>query len=329
MDTVTYHFDPTYGYSLQQLLTVGTPKEPKEFDSFWQRRYEKALTLDPLPQTKLIDENRLGWQVLDIGYISTDNFPIYGSLLLPVSGVIKRGFIMGHGYGYNGLDESDFQLPFNDAAFLFPSFRGLALSAQLSISADPYWHVLHDIDQRDRYILGGCVEDVWLSVSAMLTLFPKISGHLGYMGISFGGGIGALALAWETRIARGHLNVPSFGHHLLRSRLPSNGSANSVQQYCRTHKKQTLNVLRYYDAAIAAKRIAIPMHCACAVFDPCVAPPGQFSIYNALPGEKHLFVLEAGHHDYPNMSQQTAELLKELNTFFAPLSEITISETKA
>ena len=319
MDANLYNFDPTYGYSLDQLLAVKTPKEPKDFDSFWQKRYQMALAVDPKPHIKIINEDRLGWRVFDLSYTSTDNFPIRGWLLLPASGVIKRGFIVGHGYG--GRDEPDFHLPFKDAALLFPCFRGLALSAQPYISSDPNWHVLHDINQRDRYILGGCVEDVWLAVSAMLALFPSIAGHLGYLGISFGGGIGALALARESRISRGHLNTPTFGQQPLRLRLPTNGSAHSVQQYYRTHKKQTLKVLRYYDAALAAKRITMPMHCACAKFDPCVAPPGQFAIYNALPGKKQLFILDAGHHYYPNQAQQECELINELDTFFAPLSE--------
>jgi len=169
--------------------------------------------------------------------------------------------------------------------------------------------------------LGGCVEDVWLAVSAMLALFPHLVGHLGYLGISFGGGIGALALAWESRISKGHLNMPTFGHQPLRLRLLSNGSIQSVQQYFRTHKKQTLKVLRYYDAALAAKRITTSMHCACAKFDPCVAPPGQFAIYNAIPGKKQLFILDAGHHNYPNQAQQESELINELDAFFEPLSE--------
>ena len=262
MDTSEYGFDPTYGYSLQQLLVVKAPKEPKDFDNFWQTRYQKALTVAPQPQTRILNENKLGWRLFEISYTSTDNFTIRGWLLLPSSGVIKRGFIVGHGYG--GRDEPDFHLSFKDAALLFPCFRGLALSAQPSISSEPYYHVLHNINQVDRYILGGCVEDVWLAVSALLHLFPDTAGHLGYLGVSFSGGIGALALAWEQRIARGHLNTPTFGHHPLRLRLATRGSAHSLQQFYRTHKKQTLKTLRYYDAALAAKRITMPMHCACA-----------------------------------------------------------------
>jgi len=301
------------------LLAVKTPKEPKDFDDFWQKRYQQALTVVPKPQLKIINEDKQGWRVFEISYASTDNFPTRGWLLLPTSGVVKRGFIVGHGYG--GGYEPDYHLPFKDAALLFPCFRGLALSAQPSISSEPYWHVRHNIDQKDRYILGSCVEDVWVAVSALLSLFPNIAGHLGYLGISFGGGIGAMALAWESRISKGHFNVPSFGHHPLRLRLPSNGSADSVQQFYRTHKKMTLKVLRYYDAALAAKRITMPIHCACAKFDPCVAPPGQFAIYNALPGQKQLFVLDAGHHPYANQAQQEYELIHELDAFFSSLSE--------
>jgi cephalosporin-C deacetylase len=319
METIKYDFDPSYGYSLAQLLAVAPPKEPKDFDSFWQQRYQKALTVMPNPQIKIINEDRQGWRVFDLRYTSTGGFPVCGWLLLPTSGVIKRGFIVGHGYG--GRDEPDYHLPFKDAALLFPCFRGLALSAQAPISSEPYWHVLHDIDQKDHYILGGCVEDMWLAVSAMLSLFPRLAGHLGYLGISFGGGIGALALAWESRISKAHLNVPTFGHQSLRLRLASNGSAHSVQQFYRSHKKMTLKVLRYYDAALAAKRITMPMHCACAKFDPCVAPPGQFAIYNALPGQKRLFILDAGHHSYPKQAQQEYELINQLDAFFSSLSE--------
>jgi cephalosporin-C deacetylase len=314
---IDYKFDPSYGYSLTQLFAITTPKEPKDFDHFWQSRYKKALSLVPNPQIKLIHKDKFGWRVFMLSYISTDNVIIQAWLLVPTSGVIKRGFIIGHGYG--GREEPDYHLPFKDAALLFPCFRGLALSAQPPFSSEPYWHVLHNINDKETYVLGGCVEDLWLCVSVMLILFPQTAGHLGYLGISFSGGIGALALAFETRISKAHFNVPTFGHQPLRIRLPSNGSANSVQKFYCNHKKMALKTLRYYDAAIAAKRLVQPIHCALAVFDPCVAPPGQFAIYNALSCEKHLFLLEAGHHNYPSQVQQLTELNAELDSFFSSL----------
>lgn len=310
-----YYFDPTYGYSLDQLLAVKAPPGPGDFQAYWQRRYHCALTIDPQPIIKITNNKRQDWHVFDLSYASTDNFTINGWLLIPASGVVKRGFVVGHGYG--GRVEPDYHLPFKDAALLFPCFRGLSRSARPPISADPNWHVLHNIHELDRYILGGCVEDIWLAVSAMLSLFPQTAGHLGYLGSSFAGGIGALALACESRVSKCHLHVPTFGHHLLRLKLPSHGSASSVQRYYLSHdKRKTLRVLRYYDAASAAAQITMPVHCACATFDPCVAPPGQFAIYNAVPGKKKLFILDAGHHDYADKFLQEQKLIVDLAEFF-------------
>lgn len=315
-----YDFDPTYGYSPEQLLAVAPPaKEPVDFDHFWQTRYQKALTVKP--QIHLKESPQLvnaDWRVFEISYVSTDEFLIHGWLLLPVSGIIERGFIIGHGYG--GRDAPDFHLPFKNAAMLFPCFRGLSGSSHPEISNQPFWHIRHHLNNVDKYILGSCVEDIWMATSTLLHLYPHLAGHLGYLGISFAGGVGALALGFEKRLSRGHLNIPSFGHQLLRLRLKTLGSGDSVQQFYCCHKKPTIQVLRYYDAALAAKRITVPVHCACAKFDPFVAPPGQFAIFNALAGEKQLYVREAGHHSYPQEQQQEQELLEELEAFFKPLN---------
>ena len=257
------------------------------------------------------DENE--WRVFKLSYLSTDQAVIQGWLLIPQHGLIKRGFIVGH--GYSGRSKPNFDLPLQNAALLFPVLRGMEHSPFPPASPEPHWHVLHNIHDREHYIMGGCVEDTWLAVSALLRLYPHLSGHIGYLGLSFGGGIGALALPWEDRISRAHLNVPTFGHQRLRMTLPSLGSASSVQQFVKDHPA-VLNNLDYFDAAIAARHIRIPMHCALAGFDPFVAPAGQYAIYNALMGSRHLFRLTAGHHEYTSRQQEEASLEKELSDFF-------------
>lgn len=310
------HFDPSYGYTLEHLLHVAPPLPSDDFASFWQARYQRALELDPRPRLKRGTLSHPDFDCYDLNYRSTDGFDIWGWALIPKRGPVTRGVIVGHGYG--GRDGPDFHLPIANAAFLFPCFRGLSRSRCWPISENPAYHVLHDVDDKRRYILGGCVEDVWLAVSALLALFPAVAGHIGYLGISFGGGVGALALPWDTRIQRAHFNVPSFGNHPIRLQLPTWGSAAALQNYQREHG-HLLDTLRYYDAAVAARYIQAPVHVAAALSDPMVAPPGQFSIYNALPWEKHLFVLEAGHADYPRRAAQENELIAELRAFFGKL----------
>jgi cephalosporin-C deacetylase len=310
------NFDPNYGYTLEQLLSIAAPMKPEGFAAFWQARYLRLMALKPRPRLNHTGRYHPDYECYDFNYRSTDDIEIGGWALIPKNAPITRGVVVGHGYG--GRDGPDFHLPIPGAAFLFPCFRGLSRSQRWPISANPSYHVLHDIDKRDHYILGGCVEDLWLAVSSLLELFPATAGHVAYLGMSFGGGIGALALPWDTRIQRAHFNVPSFGNHPLRLQLPTFGSAAALQDYQRTHGN-ILATLSYYDAAVSAQYIQKPVHVAVALADPVVAPPGQFSIYNALTNEKKLFVLDRGHSDYARKDAQEKALLMELQEFFSTL----------
>jgi cephalosporin-C deacetylase len=310
-----YEFDPTYGLGLEALRAIRPPVAPPGFDDFWRARLTRALAVDPRPQFSESASSHPDWHVRDITYTSTGAFQIGGWLLLPRTGAVRRGLVVGHGYG--GRDEPDFDIPVAETAVLFPCFRGLSRSRRPPMSSDPAWHVLHDIDKPDRYILGGCVEDLWVAVTVLTALFPELDGRIGYSGTSFGGGIGALAIAFDDRIDLGHLVVPTFSNMPLWLTLPTIGSAQSVQAYRRTHP-DVLETLSLFDAATAATRIEIPMLVAVARFDPAVAPPCQFSVANARPASNHheTVVLDAGHVDYSGMEVQHALLAEKVRRFF-------------
>lgn len=312
-----YSFDPSYGYTLDELLGVGAPEAPEGYDAFWKTRFEGAVQLDPSPVLTETGKVKNGWREFDLEYRSTDGAKIKGWCLLPESGEVRRVFVLMHGYG--GIETPVTNFPFKDAALFFPCARGISRSKFPPVSANPLWHVLHDIQDRRKYVHGGCVEDVWLGVSAALRLYPECDGHVGLLGISFGGGIGAMALAFDPRVQRAHFNVPSFGNHPLRYRLKTTGSGAAVQAAWKRKPALIESTLAYYDAAIAATRIKVPVHFACARFDPMVAPPGQFAVHNAVSGPKELFVFTAGHFDYPELRQQEANLLSELERFFRGL----------
>jgi cephalosporin-C deacetylase len=310
-----YDFDPTFGLGIDDLRAIRPPRAPPDFDDFWRARHVRALAVDPRPRLSRSATEDADWRVHDIIYTSTDQFPIRGWLLLPREGKVRRGLVVGHGYG--GRDQPDFDIPVKETAVLFPCFRGMSRSSRPPISSDSTWHVLHDIDKPERYIIGGCVEDLWLSVSVLTRLYPEIDGRIGYSGTSFGGGIGALAIPFDKRIDRGHLVVPTFGNMPMWLTLPTTGSAHSVQNYQKMHG-DVLETLKLYDAATAAARIAVPMLVAVARFDPVVAPPCQFSIANALPTSNHheIVVLDAGHFDYLGDAEQHALLSEKVRRFF-------------
>jgi cephalosporin-C deacetylase len=311
-----YPFDPAYGLDQARLLAIEPPVPPADFADFWRARHQAVLAIDPLP--RLDDTGQLlgSHRVHGLRYTSSDSVEIGGWLLTPLHAAPLRGVIVGHGYG--GRDAPDALAGLEDAVLLFPCFRGMGLSPVAGLSAQPYRHVLHGIESRHRYVLGGCVDDLWLGVSALVSLFPEVARRISVMGVSFGGGIAALAAPWDARIRRLFLQVPSFGHQALRLTLPCVGSGEAVRAYQRQHAFNVMETLAYYDAACAARFLSIPTLAAAALFDPAVPPPGQFAIYNAIPpGWRRLSVLPAGHFDYPGKAEREQALEEEVVGFLA------------
>lgn len=310
-----YAFDPAHNMDLAQLLAIDAPHPPADFAEFWRQRHAAALTQSPRPRIQLADRQNPHHAVYDLRFESTDRVEIGGWLLVPKDTQVRRGIVFGHGYG--GCELPEDILAIDDAVLLFPCFRGIGRSPMAGVSPDPSRHVLHNIQDRQHYILGGCVEDLWLAVSTLLELFPEVAGQVAYSGISFGGGIGALAVPWDDRVGRLHLQVPTFGHQALRLTLPSIGSGESVREFQRHHGFHVIDTLAYYDAASAARHLCIPVMVAAALFDPVVPPPGQYAIFNAIAKPlKRLFVLQAGHFDHAGQALELQKMNQEVASFF-------------
>ncbi|MDO1582295.1 acetylxylan esterase [Rhizobium oryzicola] len=311
----SFPFDPTYGYSLERLQQVGVPEAPEGFDVFWRQKYDAALAVPVQVERKPSKLSDPRWTVEEVRYVSTDGVRIGAWLLTPKNRPIRQGIVVGHGYG--GRDGPDFDFPGTDAVLLFPCARGMSLSAQPPFPSMSVWHVLHQIEEPEKYLIGGCVQDIWVSVSVLSVLHPDIADRIGYSGISFGGGLGALAIPFDRRVRRGFLEVPTFGNRPLWLQLPTTGSAASVQIYAKTHPGVG-EKLRLFDAATAASRITVPMLVAAAQFDPAVAPPCQFAVANALPRNQfnQIFILDAGHFEYPGEQMQHAALSDRVRQFF-------------
>jgi cephalosporin-C deacetylase len=309
-----YSFDPTYGYDLAALLAVAAPAEPPDYASFWRGLYARARTVSIAPTLRELPNPQPRTRVFAIEFSSLDGFRVGGWLTRPRDAPVERGVVVSHGYG--GREGPDFHLPFQRAALIFPCARGISRSARADLSSNPEVHVLHGIDRPETYVLGACAADtVWCAASALLDLFPMAARRLDYLGISFGGGVGALALPWDERFHRAHLNVPTFGHQPLRLALPCTGSGEAVRLR-QQQNGRALDALPYFDAAVAARHLRIPVHIAAACFDPVVPPPGQFAVYNALAGPRELFVLQAGHFDHAGLAAEEARLRDALAYFF-------------
>lgn len=311
-----FDFDPAYGYDLDSLLRISGPTDtPEDFDEFWAGLYTDAMDVAVAPELGSLESEVDGTLVYGVTFASSGGIRLGGWLTLPADGDIVRGVVVNHGYG--GRSEPATTLPIDRAAALFLCSRGQPdRSLHKDIPPIAFDHVIHGIDKRESYVHGGCAADIWCAATALTTLVPEAAARLDYIGGSFGGGIGALALPWDDRFSAARLDVPSFGHHPLRLTLPCTGSGEAVREYHRAHP-EVIEVLRYFDAATAARRIRIPVLVAAALLDPAVPPPGQFAVHNALAGPKELLIQPAGHLDYPEAEADADRLFAASAAFFA------------
>jgi cephalosporin-C deacetylase len=220
----------------------------------------------------------------------------------------SRGAVVGHGYG--GRDTPDTEPPFSQRVVIYPCAPGFNLSTRADIPDNGQEHVLHGKSSRETYILRHSTTALWSAASVLLALFPQVVGNIVCAGVSFGGGLGALALPWRV-----HLSVPTFGHHPIRLHCSCQGSGEAVRSYYRMHP-EAVNVLAYYDAAVAVARISIPVLVSPALFDPAVPSPGQFAVANAI-SQHELFILSEGHFTHAGEEQENQALRNALERWFA------------
>ncbi|MBN1246336.1 MAG: acetylxylan esterase [Anaerolineae bacterium] len=300
----TFGFDPTYGYDRAALLAVGLPPRPDDFETFWRATTAETARVPLRLDVTTLESPDPRMCLRRVAYDTLGGYRIGAWLISPAEGQPACGAVIGHGYG--GRDAPDLDLPLHDGVAIFPCAPGFSLSARADLPGTSDRHVIHGIASRETYILRPSVAALWSAATALLTLYPGVAGHLAYSGGSFGGGLGALALPWDSRFARGHLGVPTFGHHPIRLQCPSVGSGEAVRRYHAEHP-EVAGVLAYYDAATAASFIDIPVLVSPALADPAVPPPGQFAVANALR-HRELFILGAGHMPYPEEVREAAAL---------------------
>lgn len=312
-----FSFDPTHGYTPHQMRAIVPPIGPADFDDFWQETW-RATKAEPLALTTTeLKSDSPAHRVFEVHYRTLAGVAAGAWLVLPKDRPARMAAVMGHGYGAGLLPV----YPNRDAAHLFTCAPGFYLSAQPGLPDTVAEHVVHGLASRETYLIRHCVANLWSAAWVLQQLVPVANDLLVYMGGSFGGGLGALALPWEPLFRRGSLTVPTFGHQELRLTLPCEGSGNAVQKYVKTHP-EAVSVLRYFDAATAARRIQIPVLCAPAHFDPAVPPAGQMAVANALRETGHIVEISAGHFEHPELPAEMAALDRLTEKFFwaeAPL----------
>ncbi len=297
-------FDASYGHTLDTLRAVEPVPAPDGFAEKWSGWRQQADDTDAAPAF-LSSDTLHGRRVSIIEHAGVGGIRLRSWLVEPESGQARIGVVHGHGYG--GRDAIDLARIPADAAAIFPVARGLpTLNRGVGAPELVERHVLSSIDDPDRYMLGLCARDLWLAADALVELTGV--GPLYYVGESFGGGIGALALPRDDRFVGATLIVPSFGQYDERLAVSCLGSGEVVRRYI-ARRPEARDVLRWFDASSAIGFANVPVRVEAALWDTYVPPQGQFAVANGAR-MLELAVLPAGHADYPGSDAVTADAVR-------------------
>ena len=297
-------FDGSYGRTEADLRAVRPVPAPPGFADRWRRWRREAAAVDAAHVVLSTSEEH-GRRVSVVEHAGVDGVRLRAWVVEPLDGPPRAGVVHGHGYG--GRDAADLARVPDDVAAIYPVARGLGvLNAGIGAPEPPPEHVLAGIDDPERYVLGLCARDLWLAADVLVSVVGALP--LYYVGESFGGGIGALALPWDDRFVGATLTVPSFGQYDERLAVPCLGSGETVRQHVLRHP-EAREVLRWFDSSTAIGFTEVPVRVEAALWDQYVPPQGQFAVA-AGARALDLAVLPAGHAEYPGSAEVTAAAIR-------------------
>ncbi|GAA2884046.1 acetylxylan esterase [Microbacterium esteraromaticum] len=292
-------FDGSYGFTLDTLRAVAPVPPTPGFADRWRGWRESARSTDAVPRV-LSSSDRGGRRVSLIELSGVDGVRLRAWYVEPLAEAPRVGVVHSHGYG--GRERVDLSRVPRDAAAIFPVARGLgALNVDVGAPEEREAHVLTGLSDPEVYVIGLCARDLWLAGDALRELAGDLP--LYFVGESFGGGLGALAVPWDDRYVGATLVVPTFGQYDERLAAPCLGSGEHQRRHVKRHP-EAREQLRPFDASTSALFFRIPVRVEAALWDQYVPPPGQFSIANAVPADLlELEVLPAGHAEYPGLGR--------------------------
>jgi cephalosporin-C deacetylase len=211
-----FPFDPTYGYNKAQLQEIRPPADvPHDFEAFWRATFSESSAVPLRLEVEPVESLSAGWTMNVMRYNTLNEVRVGAWVLAPADASrIRRGFVVGHGYG--GRSAPQWPLSFDDAAYIFPCAPGFDLSVSPGIPNNAAEHVVFGIVSRQTYVSARVRSVAVAAATVLIELHPAVATRLYYSGESFGGGWARSCCRGTSAFRRAHIVVPTFWPPSLR-----------------------------------------------------------------------------------------------------------------
>lgn len=304
-----FSFDPTCGYTREQLLAVKGTEPTEKFIKFWQDTYDLTMNvkLDYQVEGEVWSPNE-NVRIYRVRFRNWDDVEIVTWIARPEHST--GGLLIGQGYGNMATPPTGSD---PGMTIVLPNVRGLGFSQHKDIPWEPGKHAAYGSGSQETYVIRGCIADLWMAARVMIDMFPDTADNLCYNGGSLGGGMGALAVAFDPRIKAAHLNVPTLGGRIQFDFPAMKGDPAGARQAIALGSPEGMEVMSYFDASAAAHLIKVPTLVTPALFDPSVPPPAQFAVANSIPEEFRIMrIREVGHFAATDRDKELEKDLQEI-----------------
>lgn len=290
------------------------PYVPEDFEEFWHHTVAETQTVKLNYRRSLTNDFDLpGFVVETVTFESTGGRTVHGWLAYPAGARRLPAFGWIPPYGRESL------LP--NAYGTRPGF----VSLSLNLHGESAFHQEKYVPARGYFADGAIQPDTWIfrrmfqdAYMALRVLQAQVEvdeDRIGVMGMSQGAGISIWLGAWCSIVRAVCADMPflagmnrTLSENVYRFPLKE---LTDFMTSVPVGQARVLNTLSYFDTLNQATRCHVPTHVSLGLKDPACRPATVQAVYDALPGPKHLRVLDWGHDWHPQMVEDNLNWLRQ------------------
>lgn len=293
---------------------------PEDMDAFWTDVLAETRE-KPLSGTRIAAETPLqGVAAYDVVYLGIDGTPVHGIYMVPEFLGKDRYpcVVLYHGYtGSRGMPENFAHYLLSGLAVFSIDVRGQGgITGDLAPQEGGKirgW-VTRGITDPHKSYYKSYVTDAIRAVDWVLEQ-PEIDpSRVGVAGGSQGGGLALIVSAIGCRHAFAVADIPNLCY-LDWAVFNTTGSLTEIADYIGRypeHMETVLKTISYFDNAVLADRIRIPVLVSVGLKDTVCPPEAVFAAYNRIQSEKQIEIFPShGHATGPKHVRTVLEFIRK------------------
>ncbi len=282
------------------------PYLPEDFDEFWQAVVEEAAAVQLDYHRSLSNDFDLpGFVVETIDFRSVGDRWVSGWFAYPEGSRRIPGFVWVPPYGRESLLPNQYGTREGMASLSFNFHGHDAFYEEKYTPARGYFS--EGAGSPETWIFRRMFQDAYVAARVLQAQIEVDENTVSAMGMSQGGGISIWLGAMCPIIKRVCADMPFLGGvnvSLLKEvyRYPLKELTDFMNEIP-LGTERVMSTVSYFDTINLATRCKVPTHVSLGLKDPACKPATVEAIFEALPAEKHLEILDWGHDWHGSMIQ--------------------------